>query len=147
MGLKVATSASFPSMARAGDDKGGATRLVSVKAVSDGYPLRGKLQLRRTPGGAIETLAGAPAPGTVWVDPPLIEALQLEVGDTLLLGDASLRIDRLIVIEPDRGAGFMSFAPRVMLNQADLDATGLVQPASASAGAWRWPRPAPPTAR
>jgi putative ABC transport system permease protein len=32
--------------------------------------------------------------------------------------------------EPDRGAGFMNFAPRVMMNQADLEATQLVQPAS-----------------
>ena len=47
--------------------------------------------------------------------------------DSLLLGDASLKIEKIIVIEPDRGAGFMSFAPRVMLNQADLEATGLIQ--------------------
>ena len=30
----------------------------------------------------------------------------------------------LIETEPDRGAGFMSFAPRAMLNAADLPATG-----------------------
>ena len=33
---------------------------------------------------------------------------------------------RVITLEPDRGAGFMSFAPRVMLNQADVPRTGLV---------------------
>jgi putative ABC transport system permease protein len=130
MGLRVATSASFPSMARAPDDRGGATRLVAVKAVSSDYPLRGRLQLRQAPDGAVETVAAAPEPGSVWVDAPLLESLQLQVGDALLLGDATLRIARIIVIEPDRGAGFMSFAPRVMLNQADLDATGLIQPAS-----------------
>ncbi|HZE90774.1 MAG TPA: FtsX-like permease family protein, partial [Rhizobacter sp.] len=59
-----------------------------------------------------------------------LDALGLHVGDPLLLGDAALRIASIIVIEPDRGAGFMSFAPRVMLNQADLAATALVQPAS-----------------
>ena len=32
--------------------------------------------------------------------------------------------------EPDRGAGFLSFSPRVMINQADVAATGLIQPAS-----------------
>jgi putative ABC transport system permease protein len=95
-------------MARAPDDQGGATRLVSVKAVSAGYPLRGKLQLRRTPDGPVETVAAAPEPGTVWVDAPLLEALQLHLGDPLLLGDATLRIARIIVIEPDRGAGFMA---------------------------------------
>ncbi|MFO1325784.1 MAG: FtsX-like permease family protein [Rubrivivax sp.] len=130
LGLRVATSAVFPSMARADDARGGGTRLVAVKAVSDDYPLRGRLQLSRTPGGTVESLAAAPPRGSVWVDPPLLDALGLQVGDLLLLGDARLRIDRLIVIEPDRGAGFMSFAPRVMLNDADLDATGLIQPAS-----------------
>ena len=55
---------------------------------------------------------------------------KLKMGDDLLLGDAALKITRLIVVEPDRGAGFMSFAPRVMVNHADLAATGLVQPAS-----------------
>ena len=48
----------------------------------------------------------------------------------MLLGVAALVTTRVIVNEPDRGAGFMNFAPRVMLNQADVDATGLVQPAS-----------------
>jgi putative ABC transport system permease protein len=42
----------------------------------------------------------------------------------------ALRIARIIVLEPDRGAGFVNFAPRVMLSEADLAATGLVQPAS-----------------
>jgi putative ABC transport system permease protein len=52
------------------------------------------------------------------------------VGDELLLGDARLRIARVITLEPDRGAGFLTFAPRVMVNALDLPATGLVQPAS-----------------
>ncbi|MCA0240741.1 MAG: FtsX-like permease family protein [Proteobacteria bacterium] len=130
MGLTLATSALFPSMARAGDDQGGATRLVALKAVSSSYPLRGRLQLRRTAEGPVETVAAAPTPGSAWVDAPLLDALQLKVGATLLLGDASLRIERIIELEPDRGGGFMSFAPRVLINEADLPATALVQPAS-----------------
>ena len=128
--LSVATTATFPSMGRAPDSHGGASRLVAVKAVSDAYPLRGRLKLKDGPGGRALDAAGAPERGTVWVDPSLLDALQLKMGDALLLGDASLAIARLIVVEPDRGAGFMSFAPRVMLNHADLAATGLVQPAS-----------------
>ncbi|MBC7941113.1 MAG: ABC transporter permease, partial [Chitinophagaceae bacterium] len=130
MGLRVAQSVGFPSMGRAPDDKGGASRLVAVKAVTPAYPLRGKLQLRRVPGGPVETVAAAPERGTVWVEAALLDALRLKVGDPLLLGDATLTIARIIVIEPDRGAGFMSFAPRVMLADADLAATALVQPAS-----------------
>ena len=130
LGLRVAQSAGFPSMGRAGDDKGGATRLVSVKSVSAAYPLRGRLQLRDAPDGAVTVEAASPAPGTAWVDAALLDALQLQVGDPLLLGDATLTIARIIVIEPDRGAGFSTFAPRVMLAEADLAATGLIQPAS-----------------
>jgi putative ABC transport system permease protein len=130
LGLRTSTSASFPSMARASDEQGGQSRLVSVKAVSPSYPLRGRLQLADAPGGPTQTVAAAPAPGSTWVDVGLLDALGLKVGDALLLGDARLRIDKVIVIEPDRGAGFSTFSPRVMIAEADLPATGLIQPAS-----------------
>jgi putative ABC transport system permease protein len=129
-GLSVATTTGFPSMGRATDAQGGASRLVAVKAVSEAYPLRGRLKLRDAPGGPEREAAGAPAPGSVWVDAALLDALQLKIGDTLLLGDAALKIARIVAIEPDRGTGFMSFAPRVMLGHGDLAATGLIQPAS-----------------
>ena len=130
LGLASSLSTTFPSMGRAPDEKGGVTRLVTVKAVAAGYPLRGKLRLADAPGGAETDVAAAPEPGTVWVDGAILSSLQLQVGDPLLLGDASLRIAKILIIEPDRGAGFLGFAPRVMLNQADLPATALVQPAS-----------------
>ena len=130
LGLRTSTSASFPSIARASDEQGGQSRLVSVKAVSPSYPLRGRLQLADAPGGPTQTVAAAPAPGNTWVDAGLLDALGLKVGDALLLGDARLRIDKVIVIEPDRGAGFSTFSPRVMIAEADLPATGLIQPAS-----------------
>jgi len=128
--LSVATTTTFPSMARAPEAQGGASKLVAVKAVSEAYPLRGRLKLKDMPDGRTLDAAGAPERGSVWVDAGLLDALRLEVGDALLLGDASLKIARLVAVEPDRGAGFMSFAPRVMLSHADLAATGLVQPAS-----------------
>ncbi len=130
LGLATATMTSFPSMGRASDEQGGATRLVAVKAVSEGYPLRGKLILKTSADGPRETRAQGPAPGQAWVEIGLLDSLQLKVGDALLLGDAGLRIDRIIDTEPDRGAGFMGFAPRVMLNEADLASTHLIQPAS-----------------
>ena len=130
LGLRVSTSAGFPSMGRARDEQGGASRLVSVKAVSPDYPLRGRLQLQDSPAAPTQAVAAAPEPGTAWVDLALLDALQLQVGDALLLGDATLKIARIIVLEPDRGSGFSSFAPRVMLAQDDLPATGLIQPAS-----------------
>jgi len=130
LGLRASRNVSFPSMARAPDAQGGAARLVAVKAVGEGYPLRGQLSLQDTRDGPVQLVAERPAMGTVWVDPAVLDALQLQLGDTLLLGDASLRIARVIVIEPDRGAGFVNFSPRVMMAEEDLDATGLIQPAS-----------------
>ena len=117
-------------MARASDEQGGATKLVAAKAVSPAYPLRGALQLKDGADAPVVTVTEAPAQGEAWVDAGLLDALNLQLGDKLLLGDAALRLTRIIVLEPDRGAGFMSFAPRVMFNEADLTATGLIQPAS-----------------
>lgn len=129
LGLRTATTAVFPSMARAAEQRGGAARLVSLKAVSEAYPLRGQLVLRGAD-GVEHSVAAAPPRGHAWVDEALLSALQLSIGDALLLGDAQFTIDRVIALEPDRGAGFSAFAPRVLIAQADLDATGLVQPGS-----------------
>ena len=130
-GLDSALTLGFPTMGRAPDAQGGATRLVALKAVEAGYPLRGQLRLARDARDRVgEPTRGVPAQGQAWVDPSLLEALALRRGDTLLLGDSALRITELIALEPDRGTGFMSFAPRVLINASDLPATGLVQPAS-----------------
>jgi len=145
-GLKSNLSLTFSTMARAPEPLGGATRLVSLKAVTSGYPLRGELQVSEAnaedpqKGGA--QLYGqmtaphathqhqVPIPGQAWVDEAVLTALGLHLGDDLALGDSSLRISKVLVQEPDRGAGFMNLAPRVMVNQADLPASHLVQPAS-----------------
>lgn len=124
LNLRSVDTLNFPSMARANEDQGGGSRLVAVKAVGATYPLRGALALKDG------RQVGAPAAGTVWVDAGVLSALGVKVGDPLLLGDSTLRIGGEIANEPDRGAGFLNFAPRVMLAQADLAATGLVQPAS-----------------
>ena len=124
--LQTVRSATFPSMARAPDAQGGESRLVAVKAVSGGYPLRGRITLL----DALPGREGSPAAGEVWADPAVADGLGLKLGDTLLLGDSQLRLTALIQTEPDRGAGFMNFAPRVMLAESDLAATHLVQPAS-----------------
>ncbi len=130
LGLQAAMTYGFPTMARAADAQGGASKLVALKAVASGYPLRGNLQLAAGPDAPGQVTHEVPAPGQVWVDASLLDALALKVGDPLLVGDSELRIAGVIALEPDRGTGFMSFAPRLMLNQADVARTGLVQPAS-----------------
>ncbi|NQW66600.1 MAG: FtsX-like permease family protein, partial [Burkholderiales bacterium] len=123
MGLTSAATLNFPTMARSPQ---GASRLVALKAVAEGYPLRGRLQIDRP----VPQTDRVPAAGEVWVEPALMVALELSIGKDILLGERRLRIAEILLSEPDRGAGFMNFAPRVMLNQIDLPATQLVQPAS-----------------
>ena len=130
LGLKAVSTVTFPTMARARDEDGGASKLVAFKGVPDGYPLRGSMTVADTLDSAGQTTRDIPTPGTAWADASLLESLGLKPGQPLLMGDASFTISRVIVQEPDRGAGFISFSPRVMINQLDVAATGLIQPAS-----------------
>ena len=130
LGLTQVTTLGFATMARSTDAQGASAKLVGLKVVEPGYPLRGTLRIASSADGAEAPTHAIPAPGQAWVDGALLEALGLRVGDALLLGEAQLRIDAVLRFEPDRGAGFMNFAPRVMINRADLAATALVQPAS-----------------
>jgi putative ABC transport system permease protein len=129
-GLLLAETVTFPSMAQAGEGEDSRAQLSSVKAVSPGYPLRGQLSITQDPDQASSALGektrATPEPGTVWVDANLLPALQAKVGDRIQLGDSSFRIAQLIAAEPDKGASFANFAPRVMLALGDLKATGLV---------------------
>jgi len=130
LGLEMVRTQSFPTMARTTQTQGGNSKLVALKSVEPGYPLRGTLRIADRPGALDRPARGIPAPGSVWVDAQLLDALGIGVGDSVLLGERSLQIQAIIVIEPDRGAGFMNFSPRVMLNSQDLASTALVQPAS-----------------
>ena len=134
LGLRSARTQTFPTMARAEQTRGGAGRLVTLKAVSASYPLRGSLRVSDNthwqPAQPDQSSTQPPQPGQVWVEAPLLEALQLQLGDALLLGQSALRISRVLTQEPDRGGSFISFAPRVLMHADDLPATQLVQPAS-----------------
>ncbi len=130
LGLAQVQTLIFPTMARAPEAQGGAIKLVALKVVQPGYPLRGRLRISDQPEGAGALAQGIPNPGQAWVDAALLDALGLQVGADLLLGDSRFRVSQIIINEPDRGAGFMNFSPRVMIHQADIEATGLVQPAS-----------------
>ncbi|MCK6431329.1 MAG: ABC transporter permease, partial [Burkholderiaceae bacterium] len=128
-GLALAETVTFPSMAISEANAENNT-LAAVKAVSPGYPLRGALRVQDRAGAPDEPARDVPAPGTVWVDPQALNALRIGPGEKLRLGDKSFVVAKLIAVEPDRGAQFINFAPRVLLNLADLPATQLIQPGS-----------------
>ena len=117
-GISSATTVVFPSMANSASQ----AKLVSLKAVSETYPLRGNLQLVESP----TKLIGGPAVGSVWLDPAAAIALNVQVGDRLRLGERQFLISGVLIRELDRGAGFMNFAPRVMMALTDLNSTGLI---------------------
>ena len=129
-GLRAVHTLTFPTMARASDMQGGSAKLVALKAVEPGYPLRGSLRIKSQTGAIEKVAQSIPEPGQVWVETQLMDALGLSMGDALLLGNSRFTIAAAIAVEPDRGTGFMNFSPRVMVNSADIEATGLIQPAS-----------------
>ncbi|HKY01954.1 MAG TPA: FtsX-like permease family protein [Burkholderiales bacterium] len=125
-GLEHARAVNFISMARTKK----LTQLVGVKGVNPGYPLRGELRIAAAPGGEERIARGIPPQGSVWVDERLLPLLNVKVGSEIELGDMRFRIDALLRAEPDRGASFFNIAPRVLINETDVEATGLVQAGS-----------------
>ena len=153
LGLSAIQTQTFPTMARTTPEKGEAGRLVMLKAVSAGYPLRGTLGVTRagampTSGqaaasGAVrqqgagasalqpeQAVTAGPGRGEIWPEPAVLDTLGLQIGDELMLGESRLRITAVLTREPDRGNNFINFAPRAMMALEDLPATQLVQPAS-----------------
>ncbi|MRW92141.1 FtsX-like permease family protein [Duganella sp. FT80W] len=133
-GLVVTDNITFPSMAQAGEGEQSSSVLAALKAVGPGYPLRGKVKITNDVAQAEQSVGTpatlVPAAGTVWVEPGLLGSLNTKVGQQIKLGDKSFTITQLIASEPDRGANFLAFAPRVMFALSDLDATNLIQPGS-----------------
>ena len=125
-GLRRAENTTFISMAR----HRGASQLAGIKAVSDGYPLRGKL--RTAPALNVPDAAadGVPPPGSVWIDERLALAFGVGVGEAIELGDATFRVAAILTLEPDRSVSFFNIAPRLLMHRDDLAKTGLIQPGS-----------------
>ncbi len=126
LGLRQARTVAFPSVVLQGEQ----AALTEVKAVSPGYPLRGRLRVTVSPYGTEAEVVDIPEPGSVWVEAGLLSRLQLSIGDSLQLGERQFIVTKILSYEPDRGSALFQLAPRVLMNEADLGATGLVTPAS-----------------
>ena len=124
--LSVTQMLRFPSMAVFGDKN----VLADIKVVAAGYPLRGEVRIADKLYGEERRATGLPAPGTAWVDERILSQLNVAVGEKLIIGNNSLSIAAIMTQEPDAAVGFINAGPRVMVNEADLAATGLVQTGS-----------------
>jgi putative ABC transport system permease protein len=62
----------------------------------------------------------------VWVEPALLASLSAKLGDRITLGSNNFVIEALLTQELDKGAGFLNFAPRVMMRDDELSKTQLI---------------------
>ena len=124
--LSQAQAAEFPSVLI----EHGELLLASIKAVSAAYPLRGFLKTAAADYQSETVVHRGPEVGTAWVEKRILSALNLNLGDPLTVGEKKLTIANVITYEPDRRGDFYSFSPRVMINDQDLLATGILQPGS-----------------
>lgn len=125
-GLSVARSVSVLSVVFVGDE----SQLSNVRAVGEGYPLRGSVGVSTEPFGVATPVGAGPPQGEAWPDSKLLAALGARVGDPLSIGAASFRVTRVLITRPDQGGGFAELAPSLLINHADLPATQLLQPGS-----------------
>lgn len=122
-GLKTAQTVVFPTMSSFKSQ----TKLVALKAVTTGYPLRGSIKTSNNLSDLQGTIGNSvPNPGAVWVDAALMPSLNIKMGDQLGLGQATFKVEAIITQELDKGAGFLNFAPRVMIREDELSKTRLI---------------------
>lgn len=100
----------------------------SLKAVDEVYPHYGVSYVDF--GDGTEQVASGPQPGEAWADPRLMELVEIELGDQVQVGQTELAVTGIIEREADQSGGFGNFNPRLMINTADVEATGLVQEGS-----------------
>lgn len=129
--LAAVQTIEFRTVAMNGDEM----LLASIKAVGEGYPLRGSVRTALEPFVDGEPVKSGPARGTVWVEARILSALGLGLGDTVAIGDADFRVERVLTYESDRGTSFYSFSPRIMMHEADVEVAGVIQPGSRAT--WR----------
>jgi putative ABC transport system permease protein len=125
-GLQTARVTSMPSVVFAGE----ANTLAAIRATTAGYPLRGVLKTSDRLLGTITEETGIPEPGEAWASPRLMARLGIDSNTEIEVGNANLRITRVLDFRPDAGWSFVDLAPTLLINEADLEATQLVQPGS-----------------
>lgn len=123
---RVSGAATLRAMARNADGK---ATLVEMKAVDGAYPLYGQAGLD-PPGALADALAQRDGAFGAVADPTLLARLNITPPARLTIGNAAIDIRAALVSEPDKLAGGIGFGPRLLVSEAALRATGLLQPGS-----------------
>lgn len=135
---RVSVVTTLRAMALAGDN---GAALVELKAVGADYPAVGDL-ITDPAGPLSEWLEKKDDAYGAVVDPLLLTRLDLKIGDRITIAGQAIAIRGTLVSEPDKIANGIGFGPRVMISQAALDATGLIQPGSLNRFSYRLQLPA-----
>ncbi len=125
-GVQSARMTSMPSVVFVNERN----TLAAVRAVTDDYPLRGTLRVSDRLLDTERETDAIPGPGEAWAAANLLARLGADVGDELELGRTTLRVTRVLNFRPDEGWSFVDLAPTLLINEADLGATALIQPGS-----------------
>ena len=125
-GLQTAQSTSIISVVFNGDT----SQLTNIHAVTEGYPLRGRVLIGDEPFGPGTPARGLPAPGEVWPDSKLLAALGGRIGTSLSIGAGTFRVSHVLISRPDQGGTFADLTPTLLMNAVDLPVTQLIQPGS-----------------
>ncbi len=128
-GITTSSVVAFNSMVLSSSDNT-KSHLASVKAVEGNYPLRGKLRVAEEPFGATTETTEIPKPGEIWMNSRLLYILDVELGDEVEVGYATLTLTGIIESEPDRGFSMLDLSPRVLMRAEDIEATQVIQPGS-----------------
>lgn len=126
LNLRTARMTTFSTMLSHADE----FQLVAVKAVTDDYPLLGELEWQSSASAQPKTSTSGPPVGEAWLSPRLSRLLSVQPGDSVRLGEKSLKVTGLILQEPDNGLNFSALAPRLLMHHDDVAATGVIQPGS-----------------
>ena len=110
------------TMVRAAGDADARARVVELRGVREAFPFYGRFELA---GGRPYRFELLRARGAL-VAPELLAQLGLQVGDALLIGDVAFTIRGVILAEPGRRLGAFSFGPRVLVDYAAVEETGLL---------------------
>ena len=125
-GLQHTETLSLDSMIRAGEQ----LRLGDLRALGEGFPLRGSFRIVDAADPVEHDAKGIPVKGTLWMSQSGAETLDAKLGDRIGIGDIELTLAGLVVQEPDASIDYFNVAPKAFLNLADVPATGLVQEGS-----------------
>jgi putative ABC transport system permease protein len=111
-----------PTMVRPADSSRPVAKMAEMRAVQAGFPLYGSVDLQN---GQRYSHALLEHHGAL-VRPELLTSLNVAVGEQIAIGMSTFTIRGVIAREPGRGVGDFSLGPRVLIDQADLDSTGLL---------------------